>query len=335
MVIVLKNNSAKKEINNLKEKLMNFGIKTDTTENNHQTLMHLTGDTASLDSDRLRSLPIVESVKRISPPYKNAAKTDKKVRTVVTIGEASFGDESCPLIAGPCTVESEDQICRIAQKVKAAGAKVLRGGAYKPRTSPYSFQGLREEGIRLLLLAKKQTGLPVVTELMDLSALDLFEDVDIIQIGARNMQNFEILKEVGKLKKPVLLKRGQSATLKEWLMSAEYILSGGNESVILCERGIRTFETVTRNTLDISSVPLVKEMTHLPVIVDPSHATGISHLVEPMSLASVAAGADGLMIEVHDNPEDALCDGPQAVTPQQFAHIVKVVNEILPYGYKC
>ena len=248
--------------------------------------------------------------------------------TVVDISGVKTGGGQFQIIAGPCSVESREQICFIAGEVKKAGASILRGGAYKPRTSPYAFQGMREDGIKLLLEAKKETGLPIVTEVMDISHLQYFDDIDVVQVGARNMQNFELLKELGKINKPVLLKRGLSSTIEELLMSAEYLLAGGNNSVILCERGIRTFENATRNTLDLSAVPLIKSLSHLPVIVDPSHATGISVLVKPMSLAAAAAGADGLMIEVHDNPERALCDGAQSLTPGAFRDLAESVAKI-------
>lgn len=250
------------------------------------------------------------------------------------VAGAKIGGGNFQIIAGPCSVESREQVCQIAKDVKKSGARLYRGGAFKPRTSPYAFQGMRAEGINLLLEAKKESGLPIVTEVMDLSHLPLFEDVDVIQVGARNMQNFELLKELGHVNKPILLKRGLSSTLKELLMSAEYIMAGGNENIILCERGIRTFETATRNTLDLAAVPLLKTMTHLPIIVDPSHATGISSLVKPMAMAAAAAGADGLMIEVHNDPPHALCDGAQSLTPEEFDDVVKAVNAILPHAYK-
>ena len=255
--------------------------------------------------------------------------------TVITLNNgAKIGGGHFLLMAGPCSVESEEQLITAAQTVKAAGAQVLRGGAFKPRTSPYAFQGLGKQGLDLLLLAKQETGLPIVTELPDLQHLPLFEDVDIIQVGARNMQNFTLLRELGKLRKPILLKRGMSATLEELLMSAEYILAGGNEQVILCERGIRTFETATRNTMDISAVPVLHQLTHLPVIVDPSHATGHYELIAPMALAATAAGADGLMIEVHNDPANALCDGPQSLKASGFVSMMEKVNAIRPYAYR-
>ena len=297
-------------------------------------LLGLVGDTSKIDMDLIEALDIVETVKRIQEPYKNANRKFHPENTVVTVGEASFGDGSCPIIAGPCSVESEEQIIYVAKAVKASGAKMLRGGAFKPRTSPYSFQGMGGDGIKLLLEAKKETGMPIVTELMDLSQLPLFDDVDVIQVGARNMQNFELLKELGHLKKPILLKRGLANTLQELLMSAEYIMAGGNEQVILCERGIRTFETATRNTLDISAVPMLKNMTHLPIIVDPSHACGIARMVKPMSMAAAACGVDGLIIEVHNDPAHAKCDGPQSLTPEAFDDVVKSVNAIIPHAFR-
>lgn len=269
----------------------------------------------------------MESVKRVQEPYKKANRKFHPDDTVITLpGGQKIGDGSLSLIAGPCSVESERQIVEIAKSVKDSGAQFLRGGAFKPRTSPYAFQGLKAEGLELLREARKVTGLPIVTEIMRVSHIPLFEDVDIIQVGARNMQNFELLKELGRLDKPILLKRGLSSTIEELLMSAEYIMAGGNEKVILCERGIRTYETYTRNTLDISAVPILKKLSHLPVIVDPSHASGISWLVEPLALAAVAAGADGLIIEVHNDPQHALSDGAQSLTPEQFDQVAKHVN---------
>lgn len=269
----------------------------------------------------------MESIKRVQEPYKKANRKFHPDDTVITLpGGQKIGDGSLSLIAGPCSVESERQIVEIAKSVKNSGAQFLRGGAFKPRTSPYAFQGLKAEGLELLREARKVTGLPIVTEIMRVSHIPLFEDVDIIQVGARNMQNFELLKELGRLDKPILLKRGLSSTLEELLMSAEYIMAGGNEKVILCERGIRTYETYTRNTLDISAVPILKKLSHLPVIVDPSHASGISWLVEPLALAAVAAGADGLIIEVHNDPQHALSDGAQSLTPEQFDQVAKHVN---------
>lgn len=287
-----------------------------------------------MDIDLISALDIVESVKRISEPYKNANRKFHPEDTVLDISGVKIGGGNFRFIAGPCSVESMEQVYSIAESVKSSGAHMLRGGAFKPRTSPYSFQGMREKGMEILLEVKKLTGLPIVSEIMDFSQISLFEDVDMIQVGARNMQNFELLKELGKINKPILLKRGLSSTLQELLMSAEYILAGGNDQVVLCERGIRTFENITRNTLDLSAIPLLKSMTHLPVIVDPSHATGLAHLVKPMAMAAAAAGADGLMIEVHNDPANALCDGQQSLTPEAFADVVNSVNHILPYAYR-
>lgn len=332
MILILKENYDKKQLDNLSDWLKAQDIEIHMCEGVHTTIMGLIGDTSSLDIDMLLTLDIVESAKRIQEPYKNANRKFHPQDTVVQIGDAKIGGGNFATIAGPCSVESEEQLCTIAEQVKAAGAKLLRGGAFKPRTSPYAFQGLRETGIELLLKAKEKTGLPIVTEIMDISHLPLFEEVDVIQVGARNMQNFELLKELGKTRKPILLKRGLSSTLQELLMSAEYIMAGGNENVILCERGIRTFETETRNTLDLSAIPMLHQMSHLPVIIDPSHATGISKLVKPMSTAAAAAGADGLIIEVHNDPKHALCDGAQSLTPEQFADVQKAVDAVLPFA---
>ncbi|MBP1577162.1 MAG: 3-deoxy-7-phosphoheptulonate synthase, partial [Oscillospiraceae bacterium] len=330
MVVVLKRNPDKKQLDNLTNWIKSMGIEIHVSQGSMQTLLGLVGDTSLIDVDLIEALEIVETVKRIQEPYKNANRKFHPDNSVITVGEASFGDGSCPIIAGPCSVESEEQIIEVARDVKAAGAKLLRGGAFKPRTSPYAFQGMRGDGIKLLLEAKSEVGLPIVTELMDISQLPLFEEVDIIQVGARNMQNFELLKELGKIDKPILLKRGLANTLQELLMSAEYIMAGGNEKVILCERGIRTFETATRNTLDLSAIPMLKTMTHLPIIVDPSHACGIAKMVKPMSMAAAACGADGLIIEVHNDPAHAKCDGPQSLSPEAFADVAKCVNEIIP-----
>jgi len=292
------------------------------------TILGLIGDTSRIDMELLGSLSIISSVKRVSEPFKQANRKFHPGDTVIQVGDARIGGGNFCMIAGPCSVESEEQIVSVAKSVKAAGASILRGGAFKPRTSPYAFQGMKDEGIRLLLEAKEETGLPIITEIMNISTIDLFRDVDIIQVGARNMQNFDLLKELGKINKPILLKRGLANTLQELLMSAEYIMSEGNEQVILCERGIRTFETYTRNTLDLSAVSVLHELTHLPVIVDPSHATGKSRLVPPMALAAVAAGSDGLMIEVHNDPTRALCDGAQSLTPAQFSDLSRRIQKI-------
>ena len=305
----------------------NYDVKVNEWVGTQSTVLGLIGDTSAIDIDYISAQDIVESIKRVQEPYKKANRKFHPDDTVITLpGGQKIGDGSLSLIAGPCSVESERQIVEIAKSVKNSGAQFLRGGAFKPRTSPYAFQGLKAEGLELLREARKVTGLPIVTEIMRVSHIPLFEDVDIIQVGARNMQNFELLKELGRLDKPILLKRGLSSTLEELLMSAEYIMAGGNEKVILCERGIRTYETYTRNTLDISAVPILKKLSHLPVIVDPSHASGISWLVEPLALAAVAAGADGLIIEVHNDPQHALSDGAQSLTPEQFDQVAKHVN---------
>ncbi len=336
MVVILKEQYNPAQLDNLVDWLKSLGLQIHRSEGTKHTILGLVGDTSTVDIDLIQALDIVEEVKRIQEPYKNANRKFHPDDTVISVGQPQpvlIGGGNFQLIAGPCSVESEEQICAIAESVKRSGATMLRGGAFKPRTSPYAFQGLRGEGIRLLLEAKKQTGMPIVTEIMDLSQLPLFEDVDVIQVGARNMQNFELLKELGHTRKPILLKRGLANTLQELLMSAEYIMAGGNEQVILCERGIRTFETYTRNTLDISAVPALKTMSHLPVIVDPSHGTGISRMVLPMSLAATAAGADGLIIEVHNDPPHALCDGAQSLTPETFDALTKAVQAVRPYAY--
>lgn len=330
MIIVLKENPDKEQLENLKLWLKNMNVGIHMSEGTQSTIMGLVGDTSVVDIDLIRALDIVSDVKRIQEPYKSANRKFHPLDTVITVGDAKIGGDNFTVIAGPCSVESYEQMSSIAKSVKAAGATFLRGGAFKPRTSPYSFQGLRADGIDILLEVKKESGLPIVTEIMDLSQLPLFEEVDVIQIGARNMQNFELLKEIGKIKKPILLKRGLANTIEELLMSAEYIMAGGNKEVILCERGIRTFETATRNTLDLSAIPVLKEKTHLPIIIDPSHSVGIARFVKPMSLAATAAGADGLIIEVHNDPPHALCDGQQSMTPEEFMEITKAINKILP-----
>lgn len=334
MIVILKKNPEEKQLNNLMAWLKSLGIAIHPSEGATHLVLGLVGDTSVVDIDLLRALDIVEDVKRVQEPYKNANRKFHEEDSVIPVGDTQVGGNVFSVIAGPCSIESEEQVCLIAAAVKASGATMLRGGAFKPRTSPYAFQGLRGHGLELLLEAKRLTGLPVVTEIMDLSQLPLFDEVDVIQVGARNMQNFELLKELGHTGKPILIKRGLANTLQELLMSAEYIMAGGNMNVILCERGIRTFETYTRNTLDISAVPAVKTLSHLPIIVDPSHATGISRLVKPMAFAATAAGADGLIIEVHNDPEHALCDGPQSLTPEAFEDVVKGVNSIRPFAYK-
>ena len=328
MIAVLKHGTTALQTEHLVQWLKNMDLDVHISEGKEVTVLGLIGDTSRVDMELLGSLEIVESVKRVSEPYKQANRKFHPRDTVVQIGDVKIGGGHFAMIAGPCSVESEEQIIEVANAVKASGADILRGGAYNPRTSPYAFQGMKEKGIDLLLKAKAATGLPIVTEIMNISALDLFADVDIIQVGARNMQNFDLLKELGKTHKPILLKRGLANTLQELLMSAEYIMSEGNENVILCERGIRTFETATRNTLDLSAVAVLHELTHLPVVVDPSHATGKVKLVPPMTAAAVASGADGIMVEVHNNPTCALCDGAQSLTPAQFDELSKKVRKI-------
>lgn len=335
MIIVLKENPDKKQLENLEQWLKAMGLEIHYSKGANTTIMGLIGDTASVDDDLIRALDIVDTVKRVQEPYKNASRKFHPMDSVIDIGgKVKIGGGNFAIMAGPCSVESEDQITQVAQAVKASGAHCLRGGAFKPRTSPYAFQGMRAKGIELLEKAKDLTGLPIVTEIMDISHLDLFENVDVIQVGARNMQNFELLKELGTVRKPILLKRGLSSTLKEFLMSAEYIMAGGNENIILCERGIRTFETALRNTLDLAAIPFLKQRTHLPIIVDPSHACGISDMVLPMSIAATAAGADGLLIEVHNDPAHALCDGPQSLKPEEFDELVGKVEAVRPFAYR-
>ena len=328
MIAVLKHGTTPEQIAHLVAWLKHMNLDVHISEGSEVTVLGLIGDTSRVDMELLHSLEIVETVKRVSEPFKQANRKFHPKDTIVEIGDVKIGGGHFAMIAGPCSVESEEQIIEVAQAVKASGAQILRGGAFKPRTSPYAFQGMKDEGIKLLLKAKAETGMPIVTEIMNISTLDLFVDVDIIQVGARNMQNFDLLKELGKTQKPVLLKRGLANTLQELLMSAEYIMSEGNENIILCERGIRTFETATRNTLDLSAVTVLHNMTHLPVVVDPSHATGKASLVTPMAYAATAAGADGIMIEVHNNPSCALCDGAQSLTPAQFDVLNKKVNRI-------
>lgn len=328
MIAVLKKETTIEQKQHLLNWLKNMNLEVHVSEGTEFTVFGLVGDTSKVDIDLLKSLEIIETVKRVSEPFKQANRKFHPQDSVIKIGEAKIGGGHFAMIAGPCSVESEDQIIEVALAVKAAGANILRGGAFKPRTSPYAFQGMKGEGIRLLVEAKKATGLPIITEIMNTKTLDLFEDVDIIQVGARNMQNFDLLQELGKTKKPVLLKRGLANTLQELLMSAEYIMSEGNENIILCERGIRTYETYTRNTLDLSAVPVLHELSHLPVVVDPSHATGKASLVPTMAVAAAASGADGIMIEVHNNPSKALCDGPQSLTPPQFEQVNRSVQKV-------
>ena len=333
MIAILKNGTTPQQIQHLIEWLKRMELDVHLSEGKEVTILGLIGDTSRVDMELLNSLEIVESVKRVSEPFKQVNRKFHPKDSVIAINDqVKIGGGHFAMIAGPCSVETEDQIIEVACAVKAAGAHVLRGGAFKPRTSPYAFQGLGAEGLKLLSAAKKATGLPICTELMNLTHLNLFDDVDLIQIGARNMQNFDLLKEVGKTRKPILLKRGIASTLQELLMSAEYIMSEGNENVILCERGIRTYETYTRNTLDLSCVPVLHQLTHLPVVVDPSHATGKAHLVPPMAAAAAASGADGIMVEVHNNPSCALCDGAQSLTPEQFADLnrrVQIIREAM------
>ena len=328
MIAVLKHGTTPQQTEHLVAWLRNMNLDVHISQGQDITVLGLIGDTSRVDMELLGSLEIVDSVKRVSEPFKQANRKFHPNDTIVKIGNVKIGGGHFAVIAGPCSIETEDQIIECATAVKNSGANILRGGAFKPRTSPYAFQGLKDEGIRLLLKAKEATGLPIITEIMNTRALDLFADVDIIQVGARNMQNFDLLQELGKTKKPILLKRGLANTLQELLMSAEYIMSEGNENVILCERGIRSFETYTRNTLDLSAVPVLHELTHLPVVVDPSHATGKSRLVPPMAAAAVAAGADGIMVEVHNDPSCALCDGAQSLTPAQFDELNKRIHQI-------
>ena len=328
MIVILKQGARQEQIDKLSSFFTGMGLKIHMSQGESCTIMGLVGDTTRVDEDMITSLDAVEAVRQVQEPYKKANRKFHPTDTVVDAGGVKIGGGNFQLIAGPCSVESEEQIITVAKAVKEAGATLLRGGAFKPRTSPYAFQGLHGEGLRLLLKAKEATGLPIVTEIMDACDLPLFEDVDVIQVGARNMQNFELLKKLGRVNKPILLKRGLANTLQELLMSAEYIMAEGNEQIILCERGIRTFETATRNTLDLSAVPVLHEKTHLPVIVDPSHATGVSRLVKPMALAATACGADGLIIEVHNDPKHALCDGAQSLTPEEFADVAKRVKAI-------
>ena len=328
MIAVLKQNTSLSQRQHLVDWLKAMNLDVHISEGAEVTVLGLIGDTSRVDMELLKSLEMVETVKRVSEPFKQANRKFHPKDTVIEIGNAKIGGGHFAMIAGPCSVESEEQIIEVAQAVKASGADLLRGGAFKPRTSPYAFQGMKGEGIQLLMKAKEVTGLPIVTEIMNISTLDLFADVDVIQVGARNMQNFDLLKELGKTDKPILLKRGLANTLQELLMSAEYIMSEGNEKVILCERGIRTFETYTRNTLDLSAVPVLHGLTHLPVVIDPSHATGKANLVAPMAYAAAASGADGIMIEVHNNPACALCDGAQSLTPVQFAELNRKVTRI-------
>ena len=328
MIAVLKHGTTQQQTEHLVAWLKRMDLDVHISEGAEVTILGLIGDTSRVDMELLASLEIVDSVKRVSEPFKQANRKFHPKDSIIHVGDVRIGGGYFVMMAGPCSVESEEQVISVARSVKEAGAHILRGGAFKPRTSPYAFQGMKGQGIELLLKAKAETGLPIVTEIMNISTLDLFHDVDIIQVGARNMQNFDLLKELGKTKKPILLKRGLANTLQELLMSAEYIMSEGNENVILCERGIRTFESYTRNTLDLSAVSVLHELSHLPVIVDPSHATGKTRLVPPMAAAATAAGADGLMIEVHNDPTHALCDGAQSLTPDQFSELTHRIRKI-------
>ncbi len=328
MIVILKHGVDKEMRTPLIEWLKGQNLGVHISEGDYQTVLGLIGDTSHVDMDLIASLGIVDSVKRVTDPFKCCNRKFHPDDTVVEVGETKIGAGHFAMIAGPCSVESEEQIVTVAKAVKEAGATMLRGGAFKPRTSPFDFQGLKAEGIVLLKIARQETGLPIVTEIMSVEHLPLFEDVDVIQVRARNMQNFDLLRKLGQLRKPILLKRGLANTLKEFLMSAEYIMAGGNEQVILCERGIRTFGDYTRNTLDLAAVPMLRELTHLPIIVDPSHATGRANLVLPMALASAACGADGLIIEVHNDPMHALCDGAQSLRPEQYAELAQKVRAV-------
>jgi len=328
MIAVLKQGATEEQIKNLTVWLEKRGLCVHLSKGEFHTILGLIGDTSKIDPELIEGLEMVDSVKRVSEPFKSANRKFHPDDSIIEIGNLKIGGPHFQIMAGPCSVESSEQILSIAHSVCASGASILRGGAFKPRTSPYDFQGLKADGIELLLEAKKQTGMPIVTEIMNANHLPMFEHVDIIQVGARNMQNFELLKALGTIRKPVLLKRGLANTLQELLMSAEYIMAGGNHNIILCERGIRTFETYTRNTLDLSAIPMLRELTHLPVVIDPSHACGIARLVQPMALAATAAGAHGLIIEVHNDPLHALCDGAQSLTPELFAEVAKRVRKI-------
>ncbi|MBO5050195.1 MAG: 3-deoxy-7-phosphoheptulonate synthase [Oscillospiraceae bacterium] len=328
MIAVLKSDTTPQQKEHLLNWLKNMGLDVHVSEGKEKTIFGLIGDTSRVDMELLNSLEIVSSVRRISEPFKQASRNFHPEDTVIPVGDVKIGGGHFAMIAGPCSVESEEQIIEVALAVKQGGANILRGGAFKPRTSPYAFQGLKDVGIQMLLEAKKASGLPIITEIMNVRSLDLFQDVDIIQVGARNMQNFDLLQELGKTDKPILLKRGLANTLQELLMSAEYIMSEGNEQIILCERGIRTYEHYTRNTLDLSAVPVLHEITHLPVVVDPSHATGRASLVPSMAVAAAASEADGIMVEVHNNPSRALCDGAQSLTPAQFSALNEKVRRV-------
>ena len=329
MIIILKPKTKEEEIKRLSEELENQGVKVNPVIGSDLIILGLVGDTSKIDPLKIEANDIVERVMHVQEPFKKANRLFHPDNSIINVNGQEIGGNKISMIAGPCSVESEEQLTFIAEEVKKLGANFLRGGAFKPRTSPYSFQGLKHDGLELLKIAREKTGLPIVTEIMSPYDVEIFErDVDVIQVGARNMQNFDLLSELGRTRKPILLKRGLSATIEEWLMSAEYIMAGGNENVILCERGIRTFETYTRNTLDLSAIPAVKKLSHLPVIVDPSHATGKRFMISPLAKAAIAVGADGLIIEVHNNPEKALCDGPQSIRPDHYETLIQELRAI-------
>ena len=329
MIVVLKMGADKNEVKKLIEAIGREGVEVNPIDGTELTVLGLVGDTSKIDAKRIEANKVVEKVMHVVEPFKKANRKFHPEPSIINVNGMEIGSKKIAMIAGPCSVETEDQIVSIAKDVKKSGAGFLRGGAFKPRTSPYAFQGLKYDGLDLLKKAKEKTGLPIVTEIMSTQDIDIFEEnVDVIQVGARNMQNFDLLKELGKTNKPILLKRGLSATIEEWLMSAEYIMAGGNENIILCERGIRTYETYTRNTLDLSAIPVIKKLSHLPVIVDPSHASGYWYLVEPLAKAAIAVGADGLMIEVHNNPQCALSDGQQSLKPELFDKVMKKVKAL-------
>ena len=329
MIVVMKPNAKEEYINNIIERIEKAGLRIDKSVGVDYTVIGVVGDTGKIDRELISSLPGVSKILKVQEPFKRANRAFKKEDTIVNVAGVKIGEKKPVIIAGPCSVESEDQVINIAKSVKSAGASILRGGAFKPRTSPYAFQGLALDGLKILKLVKEEVGIPIVSEIVSIRHLEEFDNtVDMIQIGARNMQNFELLKEVGKLKKPILLKRGLANTMEEWLMSAEYILDKGNSDVVLCERGIRTFENYTRNTFDVSAIPMIKRMSHLPVIGDPSHASGKSWMAMPLTLAALSAGADGMIIEVHNDPEHALCDGAQSIKPEVFSEIMEAVNMI-------
>ncbi|OOM11830.1 3-deoxy-7-phosphoheptulonate synthase [Clostridium saccharobutylicum] len=329
MIVILKQKASKEDVAKLTKQLQAKGVIVNPVIGTEKSILGLVGDTSQIDPSIIEANGIVERVMKVQEPFKKANRLFHPEPTIVDVNGVKIGGNKIAMIAGPCSVESEEQITEIAKEVKEMGANFLRGGAFKPRTSPYAFQGLKYEGLELLKKARENTGLPIVTELMSPYDIETFvENVDVIQVGARNMQNFDLLKELGKIDKPILLKRGLSATIEEWLMSAEYIMAGGNENVILCERGIRTFETYTRNTLDLSAIPAVKKLSHLPVVVDPSHSAGKYWMVEPLAKAAVAVGADGLIIEVHNDPANALCDGPQSIKPNKFAKLMEELKVI-------